>query len=92
MSIRHFLTLYSVNKTLIYTTQYIVVLPLSPPTGARQARFAARLPGAGPALPRGTIPRLAGSARTRRTAKPRNPRHFGTIEGGRVYQALHIDS
>ena len=24
--------------------------------------------------------------------KPRNPRHFGTIEGGRVYQALHIES
>ena len=23
---------------------------------------------------------------------PRNPRHFGTIEGGRVYQALHIES
>ena len=22
----------------------------------------------------------------------RNPRHFDTIEGGRVYQALHIDS
>ena len=24
--------------------------------------------------------------------KPRNPRHFATIEGGRVYQALHIES
>ena len=24
-------------------------------------------------------------------AKPRNPRHFDTIEGGRVYQALHIE-
>ena len=23
---------------------------------------------------------------------PRKPRHFDTIEGGRVYQALHIDS
>ena len=27
-----------------------------------------------------------------RRPKPRNPRHFGTIEGGRVYQALHIES
>ena len=26
------------------------------------------------------------------TTKPRNPRHFGTVEGGRVYQALHVDS
>ena len=28
----------------------------------------------------------------RRRTKPRNPRHFATVEGGRVYQALHIDS
>ena len=26
----------------------------------------------------------------RRTPKPRNPRHFDTIEGGRVYQALLV--
>ena len=27
-----------------------------------------------------------------REANSRNPRHFNIIEGGRVYQALHIDS
>ena len=29
--------------------------------------------------------------RALRIAKPRNPRHFGKIEGGRVYQALYIE-
>ena len=27
-----------------------------------------------------------------REPKPRNPRNFGTIEGGKVCQALHIES
>ena len=105
MSIRHFLTPYSVSKTvfdaILYSDHSIFLEPRFRPRSfsgrsrSGRTRAAARCPAASASRSRRARSRrwrctAVGSARatSSSTSKPRNPRHFDTIEGGRVHQAL----